>query len=67
MTALYGFLVGFTTSRPLRPDEEVTYVAVLGEDSPSGFLEARWVAVAMASGIRRAQMVTSTELVHVEL
>jgi len=67
MDATYGFLIGFTTSRPLRPDEAYTYVTVVGHDSMRGFLEAQWTAIAMASGCHRVQMVTSSELVHVEL
>ncbi len=67
MSAVFGLRVGFTTSRPLRPDEHCGFVTLLGEDSTRGRLEAERTAVAMVSGIHRASMVTSTELLHVEL
>lgn len=67
MTAIYAFEVGYTTSRPLRPDEHRTHVVVAGEDSTRGFLEARWTAVAIAAATRRAEMVTSTKLIYSEI
>ncbi len=67
MSAVFGLRVGFSRSRPLRPDEQHAFVTLLGEDSTRGRLEAERTAVAMVSGIHRASMVTSTELLHVEL
>ena len=59
MTALYGFKVGYTVSRPVVPDEKHTFVTVAGEDSFTGYLDARWTAIAEATMTRATPMVTS--------
>lgn len=66
--ALFSFAVGFTTHRPIRPDEYVTHVHLLGDDSPAGLRDAERTAIAIAfvttAGV---EMVTSTRLIGAEL
>lgn len=67
MTALFTWEIGFSPERPISPDADWTWVTVLGEDSPRGLIEARWTAIAMASGCRENAMVTSARLISAEV
>lgn len=67
MTARFTFAVGFTTVRPVVPDQWTSFVVLDEEDSVAGARRAEWTAVAMVSGIHRAEMVTSTQLLGAEL
>ncbi len=67
MTALFTFEVGFSPDRPITPDADWTWVTLLGEDSRQGFLDARWTAIAIASGCRANAMITSARLIAAEI
>lgn len=67
MTAVFGFAVWFTSSRPIVVDEHVAFATVAAEDSPAGLLDARQTAIAMVLGAHPSEMPTRTELLHVEL
>lgn len=54
--------VGFTTSRPVRPDEHTHFVAVATD---RGLNDALLTAAQMVAG--RGEMPTSTRLVRVEI
>jgi hypothetical protein len=61
--ATFTFDVGFTSVRPVIPDQHHAFVTLTGEDSTTGFLAARRAAIAMVSGHQRNEMVTSATLV----
>jgi hypothetical protein len=65
--ALYGFRVGVSPGRPIRPDAAHTYVTVVEDDSTAGAIRAGCLAAQVAHGTTGCAMVTSTELVAVEL
>ena len=67
--ALLTFRVGYTSSRPVRPDEHTAWVQLLAEDTAAGFVQARVTAAHMvsASGRPLVEMVTSVELEDAEL
>lgn len=67
MDALFTFRIGFTSSRPIRPDEHHAWVILLGEDSPAGFIDARHTAIAMVLGAHPSEMPTSAALLSAEL
>ena len=67
MDALFAFAVGFTWARPIRPDQATTYISLLGEDSSRGLAEARQTAITWAMFANNSPMVTSVELLAVEL
>jgi hypothetical protein len=67
VTALFTFEIGFSPDRPITPDADWTWVTLLGEDTPRGLIDARWAAIAMASGCRVNAMVTSARLLHAEI
>jgi len=66
-TALFASRVGYTTPRPVVPDEHVTHVVLVGEDSRQGLSDARQLAVTWVHLGHRAEMVTSIDLVHAEI
>lgn len=65
--ALYGFRVGVSPGRPIRPDAAHTHITVIEEDSTAGAIRAGVLAAQVAHCTTGAAMVTSTELVAVEL
>ncbi len=67
MSALFGFEVGYSPDRPIRPDAEVAYVVVQEEDSYRGFIRARLDAIYLVSVRRVNAMVTSAQLIYCEL
>lgn len=55
----YTVDVGFTTSRPVKPDEHTSRVTVAADDH----LDAQWLATAMVSGRHGVEMPTSSHIV----
>jgi hypothetical protein len=62
--AVFGFIVGFSTSFPQKQDEYLTYVTVVGEDFVLGVDEAMSTAIAAVEGDHRGAVVTSVEVIH---
>lgn len=67
MTATFTFAVGFTTVRPVRPDQHTAFVKLAADDSPAGLSDARQLAITWVHLKYDAEMVTSTQLVSAEL
>lgn len=67
MDALFTFAISWSAGRPITPDQHTAWITIAGTDSPAGLLEARWTAIAMASGTRPNAMITRAELVDCEL
>ncbi len=65
MTAVFTFRIGQTFHRPIRPDEDFSFVTIAGEDTAAGARRAELDAIFMVAG--RCEMVTSSELIAAEL
>lgn len=63
MDAVFTFAVGFTTVRPIRPDQHTTFVTLAGHDSAAGLSDARQLAITWVHLKHRAEMVTSAQLI----
>ena len=63
MDAVFTFAVGFTTVRPVRPDQHTAFVTLAADDTPAGISDARHLAITWVHLKYDAEMVTSVQLI----